>query len=78
MKKYRWSIVSDLVRTLNNPSNDGLNLNQTEQERALQDVASIMDTMMMHNCGFEKAVKIEREAEETFAEWLEAVLDILF
>lgn len=77
MKKYKWGIISDLVRTLSNPSNDGLNLNQTEQERALQDIADIMDTMMMYNCGFDKAVKIERENEETFAEWIETALDIL-
>lgn len=77
MKKYRYGVVSDLIRALRNPSNDGINLNETEAEEALNDLADIMDTMMTNNCGFDKAVKIEREAEDGFAEWLEATLSAI-
>ena len=35
----------------------------------------MMDTMMMNNCSFDKAVKIERDGNEEFATWLENVLE---
>lgn len=77
MKKYRWGIVSDLVRALSNPSNDGIDLDATGVEHALNDVANIMDTMMTNNCSFNNAVKIERESNENFAEWLEQALEVI-
>lgn len=77
MKKYRWGIVSDLVRALSNPSNDGIDLDATGTEHALNDMANIMDTMMTNNCSFNNAVKIERESNEGFAEWLEQALEVI-
>lgn len=77
MQKYKWGIVSDLVRALSNPSNHSINLNDTERETALQDTADIMDTMIVNGCGFQKAVTIEREMNADFAEWLEKVLEKL-
>ncbi|WP_368273660.1 hypothetical protein [Enterocloster bolteae] len=74
-RKYRWGIVSDIIRELANPSNHNIGLNQTENENALNDMADIMDTMMMNNCSFDKAVKIERDGNEEFATWLENVLE---
>lgn len=76
-KKYRWGIVADLVRTLSNVSNDGLNLNDIETEYALQDLATIMDTMMINNCGFEKFLNIERSNDEEFALWVEEALEVI-
>ncbi|WP_460647445.1 hypothetical protein [Lacrimispora xylanolytica] len=63
-----------MVRSLRNVSNDGIELNDTEVEEAFNDLADIMDTMMTNNCGFDKAVKLERKADEGFGEWLEAAL----
>lgn len=76
-KTYRYGIVSDIIRALSNPSNDNISLNQTQTENALNDIADIMDTMMMNNCGFEKAVKIERESDVDFAYWIEEVLIVI-
>lgn len=77
MKMYKWGIVSDLVRALSNTSNVGIDLNATGQEHALQDIADIMDTMMMNNCSFDRAVKIERDSDECFAEWLESAVRVI-
>lgn len=77
MKKYRWGVVSDIVRALSNVSNYSLKLNDTEIEYALQDLATIMDTMMINNCSFEKALSIERENDEEYAEWVEEVLEAI-
>lgn len=68
--QYKWAIVSDLVRALSNTSSSGLDFNDTETENALNDVATIMDAMMVNKCSFDKAVKIERDNDEYFAEWL--------
>ena len=77
MKKYRWGVVSDIVRALSNVSNYSLKLNDTEIEYALQDLATIMDTMMINNCSFEKALSIEKENDEEYAEWVEEVLEAI-
>jgi hypothetical protein len=77
VKKYRWGVVSDIVRALSNVSNYSLKLNDTEIEYALQDLATIMDTMMINNCSFEKALSIERENDEEYAEWVEEVLEAI-
>ena len=74
-RKYKWGIVSDIIRELANPSNHNIGLNQTENENALNDMADIMDTMMMNNCSFDKAVKIERDGNDEFAAWLEDILE---
>jgi len=75
LDKTKWGIVSDLVRALSNPSNNNLGLNDTQTEFALQELADIMDAMIVNNCGFKKALKIEREKDEDFAYWIENVLE---
>lgn len=74
-RKYKWGIVSDIIRELSNPSDHNIIMNPTEIENALNDMADIMDTMMMNNCSFDKAVKIERDGNEEFATWLEDILE---
>jgi hypothetical protein len=75
--KYRWAIVADIIRELSNVSNSGIDLNETETEFALQDLAGIMDTMMMNKCGFEKALILEREKDSDFAQWVEKCLEVI-
>lgn len=77
MKKYKWGVVADIVRALSNVANYGLHLNDTEIEFALQELATIMDTMMMNNCSFNKALNIERENDEGFAYWVEEILEAI-
>ena len=47
-RKYRWGIVSDIIRELANPSNHNIGLNQTENENALNDMADIMAVSYTH------------------------------
>jgi len=75
MIKYKWGIVADIVRALSNTSSSGLDLNDTETENALQDLASIMDTMMMNKCDFKKALNIERRNDDQYALWIEKAIE---
>jgi hypothetical protein len=66
-----------MVRALKNVSESGLNLNDTEVEFALNDIADIMDTMMTAPCSFQKAVHIERENGNEM-EWIGLAFTIVF
>lgn len=75
----KWEIVSDLVRSL--AEYNDLGLNDSEAEVAHNDLANIMDYMITQNCGFKKALALYRAEDDDRTEltgWVNKALPTYF
>lgn len=75
MSKYKWGIISDLIRVIKN--NSSIGLGEFELECAHDDLADIMDLMIVQKCSFKKALSFYREEDENNAQWIEEALKLI-
>jgi hypothetical protein len=71
--KSKWGIISDLIRIIK--SNSHIDMGETELEDAHDDLANIMDYMIIKKCNFKKALEMYREEDPNNAEWLDEIIE---